>query len=260
MKILIFGGSGVLGKHVYSVVQEHGHQIYAPIHDELPIENLVSLNQHFDSSIANRIPDVIINCAGSIPEKEPTPEKMILANSLGPWQLARIAQECGSRLIHMSTDAVFGGQRVSVSPDPIDLYGKSKLAGEPWGDNIVVVRGSFISLEYGFLPWLLEQRNSIDAWTKATWNGGSVYAMAKALVDLAEGDQEGIVHVAAEEHVTKAWMIEYLVDALNLPIKSINLKSEPVILRALEPDFILPPVKDSLDELIAKIDGVRQVS
>ena len=247
------GATGMLGKRVVQEAEQRGHTVVAPA---------VRFGEYIVPVTFSSM-DVIINCAGIIPAKMPSPEHMIQVNSLGPWQLARVACEWNTRLVHMSTDCVFSGEKIrslntQTLPDPIDLYGRSKLTGEPSGKNVVVVRGSFIGLEHGFLYWLLREKGLVQAWTKAMWNGGSVKIMAHALVDLAESDVEGVVHVAAETPVSKAWMIEYLIDALDLHIDAINFIREPSIWRALEPDIVLPPVKDSLDELVEEAKATEE--
>lgn len=224
----------MLGKHVVAEAQQRGY-------------NISPRTPHPND-------DVIINCAGRIPSKFDGPTDMIKSNAVLPWQLAA----CNIPLINMSTDCVFSGTEKkkltsTTLPDPKDLYGRSKLCGEVDSPHVLNVRGSFIDLEHGFFRWVVDSRKKIKAWMRAYWNGGSARAMAHALVDLAEtGPRSGVVHVAALQPVTKAWMVEYIVDALNLPIGEVILESEPKIWRALDPDIELPPVKDSLDELIGK--------
>src|SRR3990167_1673949 len=166
MNVCVIGGQGMLGSRVVLEARRRGHET-----SEFPIPQQTEL---------------IINCAGKIPLKNPTYEQMIETNAILPWQLASM----NIRLIHMSTDCVFSGSEKkalesTTRPDPVDLYGRSKLCGEAGGDHVLNVRGSFIGPEHGFLAWLLAARGTVDAWIHAWWNGGSVEAMARALVDLA---------------------------------------------------------------------------
>ena len=251
MHLFIFGGSGMLGKRVVSQARERGHTVFAPDHNSHPIQDSLDSLRWLSGG---KDPDVIINCAGVCPPS--SAELMIPSNSIGPHKLSSF----GFRLIHMSTDCVYSGRKsgwldaAKDNPDPIDLYGGSKLAGEPAGERVLVVRGSFIGPEHGFLRWLLDAKGTVKAWMNAIWNGGSADRMAEALLNLAEGDLTGVIHVAAADHVTKAWMVEYLIDALNLPL-SVEIVKEPQISRALWPDVTLPHVKQSLDELISQLNG-----
>ena len=251
MNYAVVGSTGMLGKRVVDELHDRGNDVVSTPR--------IRFGVGFPSIVFSGI-DVIINCAGSIDLKGDSKTQMIETNAIGPWQLAAAAEEWGCRLIHMSTDCVFSGQTAyslfsHSLPDPTSLYGRSKLAGEPWGENVLVVRGSFIGPDHGFFPWVLNAKSPIQAWTAALWNGGSVKVMAKALVDLAEGDKTGILHVAAKRHVSKAWMVEYILEQLDLDITTIQLTDTPAIWRALEPDIVLPPVKDSLDELIEEVNG-----
>lgn len=262
MRLWIFGGSGMLGSHVVNAAKERGYEVFAPSHEACDIADHQSVGDLFALAQAKqpcgpRVPDAVINCAGALPGANP--RKMILANALGPYNLAGL----GIRLIHMSTDCVFSGRKRGIvnggylgndePTDPVDIYGRTKLAGEPLGDHVLVVRGSFVGLEHGFFSWVAtadkgKAKTRLTAWIGAIWNGSSVQHMAKVLVDCAEGKQVGVIHAAAEQFVSKAWMVEYIVDKLDLRF-SIELVPEPVIWRALWPDIILPPVKQSLDEL-----------
>jgi dTDP-4-dehydrorhamnose reductase len=162
----------------------------------------------------------------------------------------------------MSTDCVFSGRKYPTSngygldsgltPDPIDLYGRTKLAGEPSGDHVLVVRGSFIGEGAGFLGWLLSAKGQVDAWERAHWNGTSVDIMAEQLVILAEGRRTGVVHVASPTEVTKAFMITYLQEQLDLPIEPVAV-AEPAIWRVLWPDIEVPPVEDMLHWLVGDL-------
>lgn len=263
MKIWIFGGSGTLGRHVWDVARERGYELIVPTHHACEIEDIEDVRMNFASGFK---PDVIINCAGQLPGS--SPQSMLNANAIGPWNLA----SQGIRMVHMSTDAVFSGQdirndqyqpklRSDDLPDPCDIYGRSKLAGEVLADHVLNVRGSFIDLRSGFLHWVHtllpggQSGKAIEAWMHVYWNGTSAKCMAYKLMELAEGDRTGVVHTGSVTHVSKAWMIEYLVEALGLN-SSIQLVREPQIWHVLEPDdetLEFLPVKEILDELIQEI-------
>lgn len=260
MKILIFGGSGMLGGHVMRVAMERGHdRIFAPSHSECSISRVDDVNNAV--LMAGENIDVIINCAGAVRGHKPD---MILTNGIGPHVLAAT----GIRLIHMSTDCVFSGRSPNGWPlpleigspaEPLDIYGRSKLLGELNGENVLVVRGSFIDPAGGFLWWLLHARGAVDAWASAYWNGTSARRMAEQLVKLAESKNTGIVHVAAptEERLSKAWMVEYFADALDLRL-NINITREPKTWRILEPTIETISVREMCAELVAGINGVPQ--
>lgn len=229
-------------------------------HGQCRIENGAAIHDNLLWSREQGHPvDAIINCAGVLPGRGYY--DTIMTNSIGPHNLATF----GVRLVHMSTDCVFSGRKYktfggfdgygldsSLLPDPVDLYGRSKLLGEPRGDHVVVVRGSFIGEGAGFLGWLLSASGQVQAWERAHWNGTSVAIMAEKLVELAEGSRAGIVHVASTTQVSKAFMVTYLAEKLRLLIEPVGVV-EPAIWRVLLPDIEVLPVEEMLDGLIEEL-------
>src|SRR3990167_7815774 len=248
MRLWVTGAEGVLGKRVVAAAHQRGYEVRGTSHRECAIENM---DQVFTAA-GEFNPDAIINCAGRLPDSHPL--EMIPANSLGPHVLASTKV----RLVHMSTDCVFSSKqnvrhRTSETPSPDSLYGKTKAAGELLQyPHALTVRGSFISSEGGFLKWLLEARGTVPAWANAFWNGTSAVIMAEALVELAAGHRTGIIHVAAPDYITKAEMMLFFRDCLNLPFE-IEMVYKPVIFRVLHPDFRLRPVREVLAAMLEKV-------
>lgn len=82
-------------------------------------------------------PRWIVNCAAytAVDRAESEGARAHAVNALGPLHLARAARSVGARLLHVSTDCVFSGQRSGpypedATPDPIGVYGRTKAAGE----------------------------------------------------------------------------------------------------------------------------------
>lgn len=249
MRVWVTGSKGMLGKAVAAAAFRGGHELTASDHAACSIDNAGMVFR----AVERIKPDVIINCAGRLPGSDPL--DMVNTNTLGPHVLA----STGVRLVHMSTDCVFSGKGRNRwlssldRPDPEDLYGRTKLAGEP--ENALVVRGSFIGKDGGFLRWLLDAQGPVDAWTKALWNGFTVEAMANVLVYLAGGRRSGVIHVASEEAMSKAEMVDYFVQKLDLPITGIRYMDEPRLDRRLEPDpsVQVVPLSHSLSKLVEEL-------
>lgn len=253
MRIWVPGADGLLGKAVCKIAADRDHDVagtqryLCDVADWPDVRLRQQLNYESDHPLK-----AIINCAGVLPGQPY--QETILTNALGPHNLARL----GIRLVHMSTDCVFSGRKYptrngsgldsGLTPDPVDLYGRTKLAGEPSGDHVVVVRGSFIGFGAGFLGWLLSARGEVPAWERAHWNGTSVDIMAEQLVLQAEGDQAGVVHIASPTEVTKAFMVMYFKEQLDLPIEPVSTV-EPAIWRVLWPDIEVPPIETVLQSL-----------
>ena len=242
MKIWVTGAGGCLGSCVAKVVTARGHELFATTHWACPIESL-----HYVTRVSEVAPDAIINCAGRLPGADSL--DMVLTNAVGPHILATLARK-GVRIVHMSTDCVFAGRRQARHssqdfPDPADLYGRTKLTGEVEAKGILNVRGSFVSKGAGFLKWLLNAEGEVEAWDSAEWTGTTVDVMGDKLVELAEGELEGVVHVASDQVTTKGWMVDMFAEMLKLPV-TVHHKSFPYVFRALEPDVVLPDAEETL--------------
>jgi len=153
---------------------------------------------------------VVVNCAGLIKQRPEAsdPLTVLQANALVPQRLARWCDAHGARLIHISTDCVFSGRRGGYSeadiPDPVDLYGLSKLVGEIATAPHLTLRTSFIGPQLrgreGLLGWFLAQRGrTVQGYTNAVFSGLTTLAFAQ-VVDHIVSDPSGLhglYHVAS---------------------------------------------------------------
>lgn len=155
-------------------------------------------------------PDVVINGVGIVKQRAAAmdPVESIAVNSLFPHQLAGLCGLANSRLIHISTDCVFSGNRGDYqetdNPDPIDLYGRTKLLGEVAGVGCLTIRTSMIGLELvhksGLIEWFLQQGDTARGWTRAKWNGLTTIELARVIEMLVRDYRElhGLWHVSAQ--------------------------------------------------------------
>lgn len=134
MKILITGANGMLAKEVkerFSI----GNEVITTDVEDLDITDEKAV---FDF-VNNIKPDYIINCAAftAVDKAEECYELADKINGDGPTNLAKAAKEAQAKLVHVSTDYVFGGD-LDISKDykeddkkePVTVYGKTKLHGE----------------------------------------------------------------------------------------------------------------------------------
>ena len=134
MKILVTGANGMLAKEVKEKF-EKGNEIIATDVAELDITDEKAVMDY----VMNAKPEYIINCAAytAVDKAEDNYELADRINGDGPTNLAKAAKAAGAKLVHISTDYVFGGS-LDVSKDykeddakaPVTAYGKTKLHGE----------------------------------------------------------------------------------------------------------------------------------
>jgi dTDP-4-dehydrorhamnose reductase len=155
MKVLIAGGGGQLGRALERTAPSD-FDVHALTRVEFDLEN----SSQIAAAIASLKPDVLVNAAAytAVDRAERDSERALAINGTAVHALASHCAEAGVRLIHVSTDYVFGGnsQRAYETDDathPVNAYGASKLAGEQaiaanGKVNAVIVRTSWV-----YSPW-----------------------------------------------------------------------------------------------------------
>ena len=136
MRVLVIGAAGQLGTDVCDVFRDSevvgadlsGAQLELDIRDGAAIHRLIGEEHR---------PDVVVNAAAAhhLPRCEKEPELAFAVNAVGPLYIARACREIDARLVHISTDYVFGSggtrpYRETDLPAPLSVYGASKLGGE----------------------------------------------------------------------------------------------------------------------------------
>ena len=159
MRILIAGKNGQLGKSIHKLVAntEQTNDFVFVGREELDLSGADNIISYFNQNNF----DIIVNCAAhTVVDK--AEEEAVLANQinhLAVEQLAQIAKTQQAKLIHVSTDYVFDGESdkpytETDETNPINVYGKTKLAGEKalqeiMPTNAIIIRTSWVYSEYG---------------------------------------------------------------------------------------------------------------
>ncbi len=232
MKILITGGHGQLG-HDVSQVLKRKHKVVPCSSQELDISSQVAV----DAAIAALHPDLLINCAAytAVDNCEKEKELAWKVNARGPENLARGMEARGGRLIHISTDYVFDGNKPMTESyteedpvGPLSEYGRSKLAGE---EAVTAISSDHLILRtawlYGwqgknFLKTMLrlalanpfrELRVVNDQYGSLTWTA----TLARQIQALLTSDLQGIAHATAEGASTWFQGACYFLEAMEVP-------------------------------------------
>jgi len=169
MRILVTGKNGQLGRSIQKIINEQGNsprsnneqQVNDFIfvgREELDLSSENNINLYFNN---NDKFDIIINCAAytAVDKAEEELELANQVNHLAVKQLAQIAKNQQAKLIHISTDYVFDGESdkpytETDKTSPINVYGKTKLAGEKvlqevMPTNATIIRTSWVYSEFG---------------------------------------------------------------------------------------------------------------
>ena len=199
MRILVTGKGGQLGRSIQDLVvsTEQNDDFIFTGRKELDLSNENSIDRYFR---ANDGFDVVVNCAAytAVDKAEGEQELADQINHLAVKKMAEIAIKQKAKLIHISTDYVFDGESdepyTEVSKvNPINSYGKTKLAGEfaireLMPINAIIIRTSWVYSEYGnnFVKTMLElDKEKSEINVVADQIGSPTYAANLARVVLA---------------------------------------------------------------------------
>ncbi len=133
MRILVTGATGLLGKTLCPLLDNEGWQYWACNSKIFDVTNTKMVNEIMDKISL----DFIIHLAAftNIDQAEDNPDLAFSVNQLGTKNIARIAKKHDIPILYVSTDNVFDGNstmpyKTTDATNPINVYGKSKLAGE----------------------------------------------------------------------------------------------------------------------------------
>jgi dTDP-4-dehydrorhamnose reductase len=212
MKIAIIGSSGQLGTDLCKTLDNE--EVIPLTHTDIEITDSASVRTTF----TKHKPDIIINTAAyvRVDDCEDNRDKAFNVNALGARNVAVAAQELGAKLVHMSTDYVFGGRKGQNIPyiefdtqHPINVYGQSKLAGEDFirhlNTRYFIVRGSGLFGVAGssgkggnFVETMLrlgKERDEIRVVNDQVFSPTYTKDLASKIAQLIKTDYYGIFHI-----------------------------------------------------------------
>ncbi len=202
MKVLVTGSAGQLGRDVVAVLERD--ESIEPFAADALVDDPVAIA----SSVDAVGPDVVIHCAAmtDVDRCERDPERARAVNATGTQNVARAAAAAGAHLVYVSTDYVFDGRSwrpytETDEPNPISVYGATKLAGErACPPEATVVRTSWLSGVHGanFVTAILRLADSPGELRIVDDQRGSPTCtadLADALVALARDRRPGCFHV-----------------------------------------------------------------
>ena len=227
MRILVTGGSGLLGSKLVEILVKRGHEVYSGynLHKPLngyPVKADISNREEIRKAFNISKPEAVIHAAAltNVDKSEVNKELAWKVNVLGTRNIAELAKQYNAFLIYVSTDYIFDGEKgmykENDKPNPINYYGFTKLKGEEeiqkTTSNYCIARSSVI---YGSTPaagkvnfalWIMEKLRKgekiniiTDQWNSPTLNTN----LAEMLTEILERKITGIYHLAGATRINR---------------------------------------------------------
>jgi len=263
-KVLILGGSGMLGWQVVSVLSKiypnisvtasnmkSSKNLKKKINKRLNIIRFNALN--FNKSNLKKIilkHKIIVNCIGLIKPHINEYDsndviKAIKINSELPNILSDMAKKSKIKIYQIATDCVFSGKsklyKENTKHDCEDVYGKTKSLGEVHSKNFYNIRCSIIGEEIknhkSLISWFLSNPDGskVNGFTNHEWNGVTTNAFAEILKTIIKNQIKlpNLIHIVPKNRVSKFKLLKILNKKYNKNLKVKKFLSSVSINRTL---------------------------
>lgn len=207
MKIVITGANGMVARAAIAHCTSLGDDVIGLTRAELDISDGDSVK----AVIAESKPDAVLNCAAftDVDGTESNEAQAYAANADGPENLAAACKQFGSRLLTISTDYVFDGEKEGFYveddlPNPLSVYGKSKFEGEmraaAANPDAIIVRSGWIYGPGGtnflsVMPRLLGEGKSLTAVSDSLGTPTYAVDLVRRMRELLKQESRGIFHI-----------------------------------------------------------------
>ncbi|MGA1980110.1 MAG: dTDP-4-dehydrorhamnose reductase [Sedimentisphaerales bacterium] len=262
-RVAILGGKGMLGSDLALACQQH--QLITTVLD-LPEFDITNEN-HLTNALKGV--DAVINCAAytNVEKAESEAELAYKVNAEAAGKLGLVAKDAGVWVLHISTDFVFDGKSnrpyvETDTPNPINVYGASKLAGEELlvesrcRHCIMRIEWTYGSAGGNFVAKMIKRAKAGERLKIVDDQIGSPTAtveIAKVICKLLPKRPEGLFHFASADYVSRFEMARFIFDKLNMSVDLSSCKTADfptVAARPLNSRFNCSKIKTLLDKPI----------
>lgn len=214
--LLVIGAKGMLGRDLMGILHSSfpNNEVIGWDIEEIDIQK----EEDTVTKIEKLQPDIVIHIAAytDVDGCESNEEKASAVNAEGTKHVALAALRCQAKMVYLSTDYVFDGNKrepylESDSPHPLNVYGRSKLKGEQYVQELVkgplIIRTQWLYGKFGknFVASILQQGREKRVLSIVNDQIGSptyTVDLAKAISVLIQFEAQGIFHVANSDLCT----------------------------------------------------------
>lgn len=269
-KILLTGSDGQLGRAMNIELAGTEYEIYnTDIFDRDDIHALDITDLSKVMELMKELkPYAVVNCAAytAVDAQEKDVDRSYMINAIGPRNLAIAARETGAKLLHISTDYVFKGDRSKPYNEfdktgPVSTYGRTKLQGEKFvkafADRYFIVRTAWL---YGdgknFVRTMLrlsETHDEVSVVCDQMGNPTSSKSLAKALHYLLPTENYGLFHGTCEGECSWADFAEKVFELAGKTTRVKHITTEEY--KKMNPESTDRPAFSMLDNYMLRLTG-----
>jgi len=272
-KVLVLGSTGLIGHQVFNYLQSTAqYDLHDFVYRKKLREGSMILDardeERFFKAIKDISPNFIINCIGIlINAARDNIENAIFLNAYMPHRLARLADSLDAKLIHISTDCVFSGDKGTAYlegdfKDGSGNYSKTKGLGEIISKNHLTLRTSVVGPELKnngeeLFHWFMNQSGTISGYTKSIWSGVTTIELARAVECSMRRDITGLHHVTNNSSINKYDLLKLFqkytgIDINISPVDGMKVDKSFIDTRELL-DFQIPSYDLMVSEMVELI-------
>ncbi|MCE5213371.1 MAG: dTDP-4-dehydrorhamnose reductase [Methanobacterium sp.] len=280
-RLFITGGSGLLGSRFGKFSKDY--EVISTYNRNLE-ENAIKLDITDEKDVLDKIksiePDLVIHPAAltNVDYCEDHQKEADQINAQGTLNIVKACEEADSKLIYVSTDFVFDGEKGKYQENdktnPISYYGLSKLKGEEFvinsNINYAIARVSVLygwHRNFNYVTWVineLKENNQINIVTDEFNSPTYAENAAEAILNIYSKAKEGIYHIAGDERINRFDFAKNIAQVFELDETLINpIKSSDLIRKAKRPmdsSLSVEKAKNDLDiKLLNTTEGLIEM-
>jgi len=273
LRVLVLGSTGLIGHQVFKHLDVLGnYDMYNISYRKKLNKGSILCDVRNEEKVISLIksinPNIIINCIGILIKGANTnPQNAIYLNSYFPHLLMNLSDSINAKLIHISTDCVFSGEKEMPYiekdfKDGKDTYAKSKGLGEIINEKHLTLRTSVIGPELKtngeeLFHWFMSQSGEVKGYTKSIWSGVTTLVLAKVVEWAIENKTTGLYHVTNNKSIDKFTLLNMIKkytkkDILIHPFDQKTCNKSFIDTRK-ELNFVIPTYDEMIHEMINAI-------
>lgn len=257
--ILVIGSNGMLGKDVVKKLIQDRISFKEVIYPEIDVTSLKSCKHSITCDVS-----CVINCSGytAVDKAEEDVINAFNVNAIGPKNIAIASELVGAKIIHISTDYVFDGfDQESYSeldiPNPISVYGKSKLLGEEYvrefSSKFFILRTSWLFGSGGnnFIKTMInnKDREVLNVVSDQFGAPTSTVDLTNTIMQLIDTEAYGVYHATSEGRTSWYEFAKYVFEKINVDVNLKPCSTDQY------PTAAVRPANSQLDSLMLAAQG-----